>query len=54
MDLESGIMECKMELEETINAWVSHASRYKILDIIIAVPEEIQDDREKCVWDRKM
>jgi hypothetical protein len=43
-----------MEMEETIHAWISLAFRYKLLDIIIAVPEEIQDDLEKYVWDRKM
>jgi hypothetical protein len=53
MDLESGIMECKMELEET-NEWISLALHYRFLDIMITVPEEIQDDHEKCVWDRKI
>jgi hypothetical protein len=46
MDFEWEIMECKMEMEETINAWISLASHYKLLDIIIPVPE-------KCGWDRR-
>jgi hypothetical protein len=46
MDLEWEIMECKMEMEGTINAQISLASYYKLLDIIIPVPE-------KCGWDRE-
>jgi hypothetical protein len=46
MDFEREIMECKMEMEETINALITLASHYKLLDIIIPVPE-------KCGLDRK-
>jgi hypothetical protein len=47
MDFDREIMEFKLEMEETINAWISLAFHYKLLDIIIPVPE-------KCGWSRKM
>ena len=46
MYFEREIMECKMEMEETINVWITLASYYKLLDITIPV-------REKCGLDRK-